>query len=410
MTFQTLKANPAATAFNYAGSGPYVGQYLRSGVPSLGLPEQIYKHSVGNECFNPSAMLINISWQVENKETMVKRQLILDHVVILVPYAELAQPPSWITDSFTISSGGRHADGKTENRLVIFQDGSYIELIAFIHDDPKLREGHWWDKPFGIVDFAFTTVDGGGKNYAELQTRLEGIDGCEARYEKPRQGSRKRDDGQELHWHVTFPNTTNGYRRGELPFFCHDITDRSLRVPSSEKSTTHPSFAYGLKALTIFVPETRIEALIKAFSAIFDAPNARTDGTSGTFAAARVNQIDGAAHLIAINIEVPREDWQVQAMEKRGGAMIGDMIVGGFSLHATPGHIDRLDTENPPYGIGRFLQGLDLPLDRAVDGGCEVNDNEKNTTEAAAPSFANAKPNTRGFKPPSGNLSGFARS
>lgn len=47
-------------------------------------------------------------------------------------------------DAFTISPGGRHADNRTENRLVIFADGSYLELIAFINDDPEKREGHWW--------------------------------------------------------------------------------------------------------------------------------------------------------------------------------------------------------------------------------------------------------------------------
>jgi hypothetical protein len=34
----------------------------------------------------------------------------LDHVVVLVPYADLLTPPAWITDHFTLSPGGRHAD------------------------------------------------------------------------------------------------------------------------------------------------------------------------------------------------------------------------------------------------------------------------------------------------------------
>jgi hypothetical protein len=69
--------------------------------------------------------------------------LSLDHIIILVPYATLQTPPHWITSNFTFTPGGRHADGKTENRLICFQDGSYLELIAFINDDLKLREGHW---------------------------------------------------------------------------------------------------------------------------------------------------------------------------------------------------------------------------------------------------------------------------
>lgn len=74
---------------------------------------------------------------------MASPQLSLDHIIVLVPYATLRSPPAWITENFTLAPGGRHADGKTENRLICFQDGSYLELIAFVGDDPKLREGHW---------------------------------------------------------------------------------------------------------------------------------------------------------------------------------------------------------------------------------------------------------------------------
>ena len=66
------------------------------------------------------------------------------HIIILVPYEFLTSPPSWLTSAFTLSPGGRHADNRTENRLILLADGSYIELIAFINDDPALREGHWW--------------------------------------------------------------------------------------------------------------------------------------------------------------------------------------------------------------------------------------------------------------------------
>lgn len=68
----------------------------------------------------------------------------LDHVIMLLPYELVVKPPSWLTDHFVVSPGGVHADGKTENRLVLFQDGSYLELIAFIDDDPEKRRGHWW--------------------------------------------------------------------------------------------------------------------------------------------------------------------------------------------------------------------------------------------------------------------------
>jgi hypothetical protein len=68
--------------------------------------------------------------------------LYLDHIIILLPYSKLLALPAWIPKNFAVTPGGRHADGKTENRLICFEDGTYVELIAFIGDDPKLREGH----------------------------------------------------------------------------------------------------------------------------------------------------------------------------------------------------------------------------------------------------------------------------
>lgn len=92
------------------------------------------------------------------------KQPCLDHVVLLLPYAQLQDLPAWVTNNFTVSEGGKsailattphifwahkrflgkHADGKTENKLILFRDGSYLELIAFVNDDPEKRKGHWW--------------------------------------------------------------------------------------------------------------------------------------------------------------------------------------------------------------------------------------------------------------------------
>jgi hypothetical protein len=126
----------------------------------------------------------------------------LDHIVILVPHSTLLSPPDWITNNFTLSPGGRHGDNKTENKLIVFQDGSYLELIAFIDDLPEHRKGHWWDKPFGIVDYAFTTQDDPDKQYAEMTKRLEG-NALSVGFVEPRSGSRLREDGERISWSET---------------------------------------------------------------------------------------------------------------------------------------------------------------------------------------------------------------
>lgn len=188
----------------------------------------------------------------------------LDHVVLLLPYEQITAPPSWITDNFTLSEGGRHADGKTENRLVLFQDGTYLELIAFINDDPEKRRGHWWDKPFGVVDFALTTPDQAFPELAAIKDRLSRTE-TGISYGSPNEGGRLKPDGQELQWKVTFPINTI---RGTAPFFCHDVTPRDRRVPCTEGNTKHPSGAIGMAGVTLKAANSA--RLIAATAAILD--------------------------------------------------------------------------------------------------------------------------------------------
>ena len=54
----------------------------------------------------------------------------IDHIVILVRNLEEAIA-DYTALGFTVTPGGVHADGATHNALVPFDDGSYLELIAF---------------------------------------------------------------------------------------------------------------------------------------------------------------------------------------------------------------------------------------------------------------------------------------
>jgi hypothetical protein len=268
----------------------------------------------------------------------------LDHVIILVPYATLSNPPPWITKHFTLTPGGRHADGKTENKLICFQDGSYIELIAFINDDTKNREDHWWGKkPYGIIDFAFTTADSAEQNFKDIQGRLEDNEGA-IRYKEPREGGRMREDGQELKWKVTFPETTGHYQRGELPFFCHDVTDRSLRVPIQLETTKHPSGAYGIKKMTICITETdvtpKVRALVSAYKALLDAPDVSQDPDVGVFTVNRLHSVKGAEDIQLFVYALPKGNDE----PTDEGTPWLDVVVGGFG--------EKLDYHELPMAEG----------------------------------------------------------
>lgn len=205
----------------------------------------------------------------------------LDHVVLLIPYDTLTNPPPWITDNFTLSPGGRHGDNKTENRLVIFQDGTYLELIAFINDDPEKRKGHWWDKPYGVVDFALTSSS--SLDHEGLQQRLE-KSGTGVTYAEPKSGGRV-TNGNEIKWKVTFPQSVP---RGNVPFFCEDVTKRELRVPVSKESTNHPSKALGMAGITLEIKGDSFKNLSAANAAVLD----ESEDDSGRYRLGAPNKIE----------------------------------------------------------------------------------------------------------------------
>jgi hypothetical protein len=212
----------------------------------------------------------------------IEQGFCLDHVILLLPYDMLASPPSWLTDNFIISPGGRHGDNKTENRLVLFRDGTYLELIAFINDDPEKRKGHWWDKPYGVVDYAFTTAK---LDYDGLVRRLKDA-GNDVSYAEPKPGRRLRPDGQELKWEITFPT---GVDRGNVPFFCTDVTPRERRVPITEENTSHPCGALGMAGMLLEIEGQRLDVLSKATAAALD----QAYQSSGTYEENVPNDVPG---------------------------------------------------------------------------------------------------------------------
>ncbi|GAA5916967.1 hypothetical protein JCM6882_005073 [Rhodosporidiobolus microsporus] len=177
----------------------------------------------------------------------------LDHLIVLVPHELLDALPSSLSSAFTITPGGQHADGLTENKLIIFRDGVYIELIAFVPGAE--RKGHWWGaKRNGLMDFALTSPS--------LASSFP------AAYDPPQAGGRHRPDGQKVDWFVTFPKAA--YERGVVPFFCHEqTTPREVRVPLDAEKTTHPSGAVGVAGITVKVPEQKWDEVVKVYEEVF---------------------------------------------------------------------------------------------------------------------------------------------
>lgn len=211
----------------------------------------------------------------------------LDHIIVLVSQADFENVPSWLSDNFTIIEGGTHSKGTSRNKLIIFKDGTYLELFSWVDPQPDGVEPHadfpsWADKSEGyIIDWALTGADAHGK-YDEVTSRLKEMlsqgEKLNVTYDEPLAGGRRRKDGEELRWVTIRPrrlHTRDGSSPPDVPFFCHDISNRVLRVPYTEgsmegwpKVVTHPCGAVGVSSVTVEVPSAELESFAKLYEAI----------------------------------------------------------------------------------------------------------------------------------------------
>jgi hypothetical protein len=74
-----------------------------------------------------------------------------------------------------------------------------------------------------------------------------------------------------VRWRVTFPQNA---KRGKVPFFCHDITPRSLRVPTAAENVDHPCEVYGINTIFMDVSEDQVSSFSKLYTAILSTENA----------------------------------------------------------------------------------------------------------------------------------------
>lgn len=199
----------------------------------------------------------------------------LDHIVISV--ADLAAASAdYRALGFTVTAGGRHSAGTTENALIAFKDGSYIELIAPTGDDPT-GDG---------MDFRVLLRDGGGFSGFALHTDdfagdITAMKGRGVDITTQQDGSRTKTSGETLRWQMALIGSTM------TPFIIHDVTPRTLRVSDDPALTTHANGVIGAAALTVTARD--VDAARAYYSAILGAPSgAETwalDGVTLTLAA-----------------------------------------------------------------------------------------------------------------------------
>lgn len=179
----------------------------------------------------------------------------IDHAVILVTDLERAMQ-SYTDLGFTVIPGGTHADGLTHNALIVFADGTYLELLHFLQAAPQHR---WWRHVAhgeGVIDYALLPSDT-ATAVATAQQHGLALDG-------PIDGGRLRPDGTELAWQMAIPHTA------DLPFLCGDVTPRTLRVPEGDLRS-HANGVLGIAGITVAVQD--VQASAQRYRALLDLPD-----------------------------------------------------------------------------------------------------------------------------------------
>lgn len=187
--------------------------------------------------------------------------VVFDHAVIYVPHLEQAIH-QFTALGFTVQLGGEHEH--TCNALIIFNDQSYIELLAlksswrrpllllaarlgwvnYLANRKKnisWRLLPWIAQPYGAIDWCVRTVniDKTLKRLATTDTPLL----MSQSYE------RTRPDGTLVKWLL------GGAQDLDLPYLIEDNTSINVRVPLGAH-TSHPNGAVSLRQINISPSDT----------------------------------------------------------------------------------------------------------------------------------------------------------
>ena len=183
-------------------------------------------------------------------------KLAFDHAVIYVPNLEKAIS-QFTALGFTIKPGGEHTH--THNALIIFNDRSYIELLALkpswrrwlllgiaksgmldlianSKSDIGWRVMRWISYKYGPIDWALRTDNSEVTMTYLRENNIPLLDSL--RYQ------RTLADGRIAEW------TMVSAKDLDLPFLVADQTDIDLRVPLGEH-TEHANGALGISKITV---------------------------------------------------------------------------------------------------------------------------------------------------------------
>jgi len=231
----------------------------------------------------------------------------LDHVVVVV--SSLAEATrAFAAAGFAVMPGGRHDAIPTENALVAFADGSYLELLATrdvaTRDELRAaRAGSGWDRHLNSVSAVarrFLPALAGADGVADWVLRGDGLrrpvaalralgvkaSGPVAMSREGRVPAEHGGCGVRLAWDLLLPESRLH------PLWIADRTPRELRVPAGPAATAHANGATGIAAVRVRTPSVPTAALELA-EALGTVPRLLAGVTTLELEGLRIEVIEG---------------------------------------------------------------------------------------------------------------------
>ena len=133
----------------------------------------------------------------------------------------------------------RYPGQSSQNKLIVFADGTYLELFCWIGTPPEFHA--WANRSPGLIDFALTSLPPSTAQslHNDVVSRLRGSQSSKElgiSYTPPEAGGRSRPDGVQVKWELSRPVFPMSVNRTDFPFFCHDVTPRTIRIPFDDNN------------------------------------------------------------------------------------------------------------------------------------------------------------------------------
>jgi len=275
----------------------------------------------------------------------------LDHLVIAVIDLEQAVA-DYLQLGFNVVPGGRHQHTPTQNALVYFADGTYLELIEWTMPVPgeKWYE-HLTQHGEGLVDFAFVPSKIGDTIAHAAERGVQ--------YRGPIDGSRIKPTGEHVQWQLGWPVSR------ALPFLCGDVTPRSLRVPDGEVRK-HRNQASGITSIAIRVDN--LDDAAEAYRALLGSESDTVLGVTHSLEAVGLDVLSIQLGSTQLHLVAPLATEESTAGErfrsdlKRKGQGVYRLCVDGLDDAPSKHEISQLK-----HGVPLLITHKNLTLLEQID-------------------------------------------